>query len=88
METYRTPLETPVVVYGAVDPECDALEPPEGAHDGEHADAEDDPFCAEGETARGEDEVVEEMREHQDGEVECRELWMVSAKHKREGGKE
>ena len=72
METYRTPLETPVVVYGAVDPECDALEPPEAGEEGEHACAEDDALRAVREAAGGEDKVVEEVREHEHREVERR----------------
>ena len=39
-------------VDGSVDAPRDTLEPPEGADDDEHADTEDDLFCADGETAR------------------------------------
>ena len=63
-----------MVVDGAVDTERDALEPPEAGDDDEDAYTKDDLFCAVGEAAGGEDEVVEEMREHQDGEVQGREL--------------
>ena len=72
--TYRAPLESPVLVDGTVDAPRDTTEPPEGADDGEDGDAEDDLFCAVGETAGGEDEVIQEVAEHQDGEVEGREL--------------
>ena len=66
-----------MLVDGAVDAECDALEPPEIAEDDKHADTEDDLFCAIREAAGCEDEVVEEMREHQDREVQGRELERV-----------
>ena len=77
MKTYRAPLETPMVVDRSLDAPRDTLEPPEGTDDDEHADSEDDLFCAGSETARGEHEVIEEMREHQDGEVE---RWELRAK--------
>ena len=63
-----------MLVDGAVDAECDALEPPEGGQDDECGDSERDLLCALREAARGEDEVVEEVREHEHREVECREL--------------
>ncbi len=63
-----------MVADGAVDAPRDTPEPPEGADDDERADTEDNLFCADGKTARGEDEVVEDMCEHQDGEVEGRKL--------------
>ena len=63
-----------MVVDGAVDAEGDALEPPEAGEDGEHACTEDDALRAVREAAGGEDEVVEEVREHEHREVECREL--------------
>ena len=64
-----------MVVDGAVDPEGDALEPPEAGEDGEHACAKHDALRAVREAAGGEDEVVEEVREHEDGEIEGWELW-------------
>ena len=63
-----------MLVDGAVDAERDALEPPEGGQDDECGDSECDLLCALREAAGGEDEVVEEVREHQDGEVEGWEL--------------
>ena len=73
-----------MVVDGAVDTERDALEPPEIAEDDKHADTEDDLFCAIREAAGCEDEVVEEMREHQDGEVECGQLYTRASSHAHE----
>ena len=63
-----------MLVDRTVDAPRDTAEPPEGADDGEDGDAEDDLFCAIGETAGGEDEVIQEVSKHQDGEVEGREL--------------
>ena len=63
--THRTPLEAPMLVYGALDTERDTLEPPESAYNGEHANTENNLFCAIGETTSGEDEMVEEVRQHQ-----------------------
>ena len=63
-----------MVVDGAVDPEGDALEPPEAGEDSEHACAEDDALRAVREAAGGEDEVVEEVCEHEHREVKRRKL--------------
>ena len=63
--THRTPLEAPMLVYGALDTERDTLEPPEAGEDGKHACAKDDALRAVREAASGEDEVVEEVREHE-----------------------
>ena len=73
-DTHFAPMQAPVIVDGPVDAECDASEPPEGANDGGDADAEGDPFCLFREAAGSEDEVVNLMGEHEDGEVERREL--------------
>lgn len=72
--TYGAPFEAPVLVDGPIDAPRDAAEPPEGGDDDEADDAEDDLFCAVGETAGGEDEVVREVREHEHREVQGREL--------------
>ena len=64
-----------MLVDGPLDAEGDALEPPEAGDDRADADAEDDALRAGREAAGGEDEVVEEVREHEDGEVEGWELW-------------
>ena len=59
-----------------VDPERDAFEPPEGKQDGASADPECDAFRHCCEAARGENEVVEDVSEHQDGKVE---RWKLGA---------
>ena len=66
-----------MLVDGPLDAEGDALEPPEAGDDRADADAEDDALRAGREAAGGEDEVVEEVREHEDGEVEGWELESV-----------
>lgn len=72
--TYFTPLESPVLVDGTIDAKGDAPEPPETAEDTETADTEYNPLGFVGEPARREDEVVDHVREHQDREVQGRQL--------------
>ena len=59
---------------GTIDTPCDAAEPPEVGDDDECDDAKGDAFCAVGEEAGTENEVVQEMSRHQHREVEGREL--------------
>ncbi len=57
-----------------VNAEGQTFKPPEAAKDEEEADSEGYPLCFLCEPSRREDEVVEEMGQHEDGEVECWEL--------------
>lgn len=74
MKTYLSPLQPPMVIDGPINPERHALEPPEREHDRAGADSKDDPFRSFAQSAGGEHEVVDQVGEHEDGEVECREL--------------
>ena len=67
-----------MVVDGTIDTKRDALEPPEGSEDDEDTETKDDLFCAVRKPARGEDKVVDHMREHQDGEVQSWKLYGTS----------
>ena len=66
-----------MVIDRTADAPCDATEPPEVGDDGKHDEAKDDRFCAFGQTPGREDEVVEHVGSHEDGEVERRELVRV-----------
>ena len=57
-----------------IDPETDALEPPEDGDDPERVDGEEGAFRERGQQAGGEDEVVREVADHEDGEPERGEL--------------
>lgn len=59
-----------MLVYRPHDTESEAFKPPERAQDGESADPESDLFCFQGMSARREDEVVQKMRQHKNGEIE------------------
>lgn len=54
----------------AFDSEREPLKPPEGEYNRAGADAEDDRFRFSCVSARREDEVVQEMSQHEDGEVQ------------------
>ena len=58
----------------ALNPECHALEPPECTHNRECADPETNGFSPCGEPARGEDKVVQQVAQHENGKVQSREL--------------
>lgn len=80
------PSQAPVLFDGSLDPKRHALEPPEDEDDGARKEGEESGLGVAGEPARGEDEVVAEVSNHEDGEPEGRELEegkteMVSAKN-------
>ena len=62
---------------GTINAKGDAPEPPETAEDSETADTEYNPLGFVGEPARREDEVIDHVREHQDREVQGRQLEVV-----------
>lgn len=72
--THFTPGKAFMIADGAVNAECQTFKPPEAAEDEEEADSEGYPLCFMCEPSRRKDEVVEEMGQHEDGEVECWEL--------------
>ena len=74
LKTYLSPSQSPVLVDGAVDAPRDTTEPPKVRDDGERDEEEEDILGALRDAPGGEDEVVEQVRGHQDGKVECRKL--------------
>ena len=72
--TYIAPMQSPMIVDRAVNPERHALEPPEVEHNRGCARSEHDPLGALCETTRSQEKVVDKMCSHEDSKVECREL--------------
>lgn len=60
--------------YGTVYAESEALEPPEVRDDSKRGNPEDRPFHVFRQITVGEEEIVKEVREHDHGEVERRQL--------------
>ena len=68
-KTCLAPLETPVFVYGSQNTEGNSLPPPETYDDRTGKYTEDDPFSLFCESTRREDEVVDQVSQHEYGKV-------------------
>ena len=71
---HLSPSQSPVIIYGAIDPPRYLAEPPEVRNDRKRDDSKEDGLGALREATRGEDKVVEYVGCHQNGKVERREL--------------
>lgn len=60
-----------------IDAERKTFEPPPASDDNNSGDTEYDPFVALGKPAMRKEEMIEKMREHQNGEVQSRKLGSV-----------
>jgi len=63
-----------VFTNGTIDAEGKAFKPPERGEYREREYPEYDPLCTLLESPRSEDEVVDKVRYHQHGKVQCRKL--------------
>lgn len=68
-----------MVVDRSVDSERNTFPPPETQQNCRDADTEDDPFCLLRQAFRGKHEVVDHVRKHEHGEVQCWQLKQPSA---------
>jgi len=68
-KTHRTPSPVFIIVYWSLDPPSEFLEPIEHCQLKEHIDAEDDVFRFFRISLSGEEEMIEEVSGHEDGEI-------------------